>query len=65
MPLAPIRQTGGWKLAYADFLTALCALFLVLWLVHGATPEQKESVAEQFGAAPSLSAMSLVPERHE
>ncbi len=47
-PAAPTRRTGGWKLAYADFLTALCALFLVLWLVHGATSEQKESVAEQF-----------------
>lgn len=54
-PAAPTRRTGGWKLAYADFLTALCALFLVLWLVHGATTEQKESVAEQFGAV-SLSA---------
>jgi chemotaxis protein MotB len=61
MPLAPIRQTGGWKLAYADFLTALCALFLVLWLVHGATPEQKESVAEQFGTASLLTTQSLKP----
>ena len=61
MPLAPIRQTGGWKLAYADFLTALCALFLVLWLVHGATPEQKESVAEQFGAPGLASAQAFEP----
>ncbi|HIG24256.1 MAG TPA: hypothetical protein EYG02_13220 [Henriciella marina] len=70
MPLAPIRQTGGWKLAYADFLTALCALFLVLWLVHGATPEQKESVAEQFGApglatAQAFEPLSLTPVRTE
>lgn len=70
MPLAPIRQTGGWKLAYADFLTALCALFLVLWLVHGATPEQKESVAEQFGApglatAQAFEPLSLAPVRTE
>lgn len=68
MPLAPIRQTGGWKLAYADFLTALCALFLVLWLVHGATPEQKENVAEQFGApglatAQAFKPLSLTPAR--
>jgi chemotaxis protein MotB len=48
--MAPTRRTGGWKLAYADFLTALCALFLVLWLVHGATTEQKTTVAEQFGS---------------
>ena len=60
-PAAPTRRAGGWKLAYADFLTALCALFLVMWLVHGATAQQKESVAEQFGssvAAPSISALT-------
>jgi chemotaxis protein MotB len=63
MPLAPTRRTGAWKLAYADFLTALCALFLVLWLVHGATSEQKESVAEGFGgkASENALAMSLTP----
>ncbi|WP_169711716.1 OmpA/MotB family protein [Henriciella litoralis] len=63
MPLAPTRRTGAWKLAYADFLTALCALFLVLWLVHGATSEQKESVAEGFGgkAVNTVQAMSLTP----
>ncbi|WP_300379003.1 OmpA family protein [Henriciella sp.] len=49
-PRAPVRRLGGWKLAYADFLTALCALFLIMWLVNGATPGARKDVAKSFGA---------------
>jgi chemotaxis protein MotB len=42
------RHMGGaWKVAYADFVTALMALFIVLWLV-GAGQEVRESVAGYF-----------------
>ncbi|WP_300392992.1 OmpA family protein [Henriciella sp.] len=51
-PRAPVRRIGAWKLAYADFLTALCALFIVLWLASGATSEERSNLAEQFGAKP-------------
>jgi chemotaxis protein MotB len=38
---------GAWKVAYADFVTALMALFIVLWLTS-ADKEIKEAVAEYF-----------------
>ncbi len=38
---------GAWKVAYADFVTAMMALFIVLW-VMGQKPEVKESVAGYF-----------------
>ncbi len=65
MPLAPIRRQGAWKLAYADFLTALCAFFLVMWLIHGASKDQRAEIAGQFGSHPasttSLSALPIDP----
>ncbi|WP_445005351.1 flagellar motor protein MotB [Halomonas mongoliensis] len=39
---------GSWKIALADFMTALMALFLVMWILSGASPEQREGVAEYF-----------------
>ncbi|MEM9937866.1 MAG: OmpA family protein [Pseudomonadota bacterium] len=50
MPVAPGPRLGNWKLAYADFLTALCAFFLVMWIVHGVPEEDKAELARQFGA---------------
>ncbi len=38
---------GAWKVAYADFVTAMMAFFLVMWLV-GASPDVKKSVAGYF-----------------
>lgn len=48
-PAALPRKTGTWKLAYADFLTALCAFFLVMWIVNGVSAEDRAALAEQFG----------------
>ena len=46
-PHAPSRKMGAWKLAYADFLTALCAFFLIMWMVN--TPQtERAGVAEYF-----------------
>lgn len=39
---------GAWKVAYADFVTAMMALFLVLWLVSQADTQLKESIANYF-----------------
>jgi chemotaxis protein MotB len=35
-------NTGAWKIAYADFVTAMMALFLLMWLVNVATEETKK-----------------------
>ena len=50
MPAASARKMGTWKLAYADFLTALCAFFLIMWIIHGVSSGQRETIAQQFGA---------------
>src|SRR5471032_1156415 len=39
---------GAWKVAYADFVTAMMAFFLLLWLLQATTQSQKEGIAEYF-----------------
>jgi len=39
---------GAWKVAYADFITAMMALFLVLWLVAMLSVQAKKAVANYF-----------------
>ncbi len=46
---------GAWKVAYADFVTAMMAFFLLMWLINTTSPEQKRGIADYFAPA-SLSA---------
>ena len=39
---------GAWKIAYADFVTAMMAFFLLLWLLNSVTQEQLEGIADFF-----------------
>jgi chemotaxis protein MotB len=39
---------GAWKLAYADFMTAMMAFFLLMWLLSAVTPVQLKGIAEYF-----------------
>ncbi|MGH6948532.1 MAG: flagellar motor protein MotB [Kiloniellales bacterium] len=39
---------GAWKVAYADFVTAMMAFFLLLWLLSATTEEQKRGIADYF-----------------
>jgi chemotaxis protein MotB len=39
---------GAWKVAYADFVTAMMALFIVLWLMSSSTKETKAAIAGYF-----------------
>ena len=48
---------GAWKVAYADFVTAMMAFFLLMWLINTTDPEQKRGIAEYFAPA-SVSASS-------
>ena len=41
-------QHGAWKIAYADFMTAMMAFFLIMWLVNAANEETKAAVASYF-----------------
>ena len=42
---------GAWKVAYADFVTAMMAFFLLLWLINTTSPEQKRGIADYFAPA--------------
>ncbi|TQV80591.1 flagellar motor protein MotB [Denitrobaculum tricleocarpae] len=39
---------GAWKIAYADFVTAMMAFFLLMWLLANTTEEQKKGIADYF-----------------
>ena len=42
---------GAWKVAYADFVTAMMAFFLLMWLLNTTSPEQKRGIADYFAPA--------------
>ena len=44
----PGHHGGAWKVAYADFVTAMMAFFLVMWLIGVGTREQKAAISEYF-----------------
>lgn len=39
---------GEWKVAYADFITAMMAFFLLMWLIAIIGPEKKKTMAQYF-----------------
>ncbi|HBM91260.1 MAG TPA: chemotaxis protein MotB [Rhodospirillaceae bacterium] len=39
---------GAWKVAYADFVTAMMAFFLMMWLLNVTTSDQRQGLAEYF-----------------
>jgi chemotaxis protein MotB len=39
---------GAWKVAYADFVTAMMAFFLLMWLLNATTDAQKKGIADYF-----------------
>ncbi|WP_432323511.1 flagellar motor protein MotB [Yersinia enterocolitica] len=39
---------GSWKIAYADFMTAMMAFFLVMWLLSVSSPQELTQIAEYF-----------------
>jgi chemotaxis protein MotB len=39
---------GAWKVAYADFVTAMMAFFLLMWLLGATTEKQRKGIADHF-----------------
>lgn len=39
---------GAWKVAYADFVTAMMAFFLLMWLLNATTEQQRRGIAAYF-----------------
>jgi chemotaxis protein MotB len=48
---------GAWKVAYADFVTAMMAFFLLLWILGATTEKQRKGIADYF--SPTLVEMKL------
>jgi chemotaxis protein MotB len=46
---------GSWKVAYADFVTAMMAFFLLMWLLNATTEEQRKGLADYFSPNSVLS----------
>jgi len=53
---------GVWKIAYADFMTAMMAFFLVMWLVNVASDDAKQAVANYFNP---IKMMDHQPQKRE
>ena len=45
---------GAWKVAYADFVTAMMAFFLLMWLLGATNEKQRKALADYFGILPPV-----------
>src|SRR5512141_3122432 len=45
-----VAHGGAWKIAYADFVTAMMAFFLLMWLLGSTTEGDKKGIADYFNA---------------
>lgn len=68
--MAAAHHGGAWKIAFADFMTAMFAFFLVMWLLSTSSPKQLAGIAEQFkmplavavsGGKKSSTSTSVIP----
>ncbi|CAD5374761.1 protein that enables flagellar motor rotation [Rubrivivax sp. A210] len=49
---------GAWKIAYADFVTAMMAFFLLMWLLGSTTEGDKKGIADYFSAPLKLALLA-------
>ena len=49
---------GAWKVAYADFVTAMMAFFLLMWLLNATTEEQRKGISDYFSPSIPVSRIS-------
>lgn len=54
-------MSGSWKVAYADFVTAMMAFFLLMWVLNMVPPETKKGLASYFSGEGSFDASSVSP----
>ncbi len=52
--VASAHHGGAWKVAYADFITAMMAFFLLMWLLNATTEAQRRGIADYFSPTASL-----------
>ena len=49
---------GAWKVAYADFVTAMMAFFMLMWLLNATTESQRKGIADYFSPTIPLARVS-------
>ena len=49
---------GAWKVAYADFVTAMMAFFMLMWLLNATTEQQRRGIADYFSPSIPISRVS-------
>ena len=49
---------GAWKVAYADFVTAMMAFFLLMWLLGATTENQRKGIADYFSPTVPINRVS-------
>ena len=49
---------GAWKVAYADFVTAMMAFFMLMWLLNATTEKQRKGIADYFAPTIAVSRVS-------
>lgn len=49
---------GAWKVAYADFVTAMMAFFMLMWLLNATTEKQRKGIADYFNPTIPVSRIS-------
>ena len=54
---------GAWKVAYADFVTAMMAFFLLMWLLNATTEKQRKGLSDYFAPASFCAPASSPPTR--
>ncbi|MCP1336846.1 flagellar motor protein MotB [Futiania mangrovi] len=57
-PAAEGHHGGAWKVAYADFVTAMMAFFLLMWLLNATTEDQRKGIADYFDPRVPVSRIS-------
>ena len=49
---------GAWKVAYADFVTAMMAFFMLMWLLNATTEKQRKGIADYFAPTIAINRVS-------
>ena len=49
---------GAWKVAYADFVTAMMAFFMLMWLLNATTEQQRKGIADYFSPTVPINRVS-------
>ncbi len=56
---------GAWKIAFADFATAMMAFFMLLWILGSTTKEQKAAISQYFKNPSAFEGASTAPSQNQ